>query len=288
MLKIKFIALLLTLIVLFQIFPQDTTLDITNSVESRKDLIKQANAKISELSKGLAEKKKQIAELDKKIKGINDSIIKSLDNDEISGFMKSRNELLLEKIGIEREINDINTELSYQKNELSDLKKNYYTANGTINWNYNYDISDKTKYKPGKWNISVKAIDNNKNESNEEVINIIIDPKSDIPSVNIINPVSKMRVPGNLRIVGTAIDDDAIDKVVLYIDGSEDEKMCNGKDFWFYDLDTTSMTDGVHSLKVKSIDINGIQSKVVNVSFQLDRKKPAIDVSTIKSQQSKK
>ena len=51
-----------------------------------------------------------------------------------------------------------------------------------------------------------------------------------------------MRVPGNLNIVGTCIDDDGVDEVWISLDGAEPVK-AKGKEFWSYYLDTTELSD---------------------------------------------
>ena len=65
---------------------------------------------------------------------------------------------------------------------------------------YKNNISDKTKYNNGKWSVHVKAIDDKKNTSEIVARNVIIDPKSDIPTLNIINPNQRARIPGNLKL----------------------------------------------------------------------------------------
>jgi hypothetical protein len=285
-LKIKYFTIIIFLFsLIFQMSAVDLSSDtsVIDKTQIRKDREKQLNDEINKIKAEIAGNQKELAQTDKKILETANSIIKSINNEEISNLIKDKKDLLLQKIDLEQKIAEQKNLLEANKKELSELRKNFETADGTFNWNYNFDISDKKRYRPGKWNIVVKAVDNDKNESNEEAINVIIDPKSDIPSLNIINPVKNMRVPGNLRVVGTAFDDDAIDKVVLFIDGAKDENICTGKDFWYFDLDTSEMKDGFHSLKVRAYDVNGVSSKDYGVVFQLDRKKPSINVDTIKS-----
>ncbi|MBR6913375.1 MAG: hypothetical protein IKN34_06170, partial [Treponema sp.] len=109
-------------------------------------------------------------------------------------------------------------------------------------WQEEFDLSTK---KSGKYNIIVTAKDKGGNTAYGGPFNIYIDPESDRPVVNITNPQPNMRVPGNLNIVGTCIDDDNDGKpkrVWLIFDGDEEHKvLANGTQFWSYYLDTTEL-----------------------------------------------
>lgn len=58
-----------------------------------------------------------------------------------------------------------------------------------------------------------------------------IDPNSDLPIVNISNPKTEAVVSGNINIIGTCVDDDAVDYVELRIDGGESIYRAKGKEF---------------------------------------------------------
>ena len=77
-------------------------------------------------------------------------------------------------------------------------------------------------------------------------------------------------------IVGTAYDDDAVSKVTFSLDSELEERVCNGTDFWNYDLDTTGLEDGIHKLTFAATDVNGIKCKPHVIQFVLDRKVPTI------------
>ena len=227
--------------------------------------------------------KKQIYQLDKQITVLNNSLITTLNKEQIEKIQNKKSELLLKRTNFNQSIIDGDFLYRKQQKELAFLNEKFVIADGTLNWSKSYDISDTNKYKNGKWSITVKAVDTNGNESQESAINIKIDPNSDIPYLNIINPTKDARVPGNLKIVGTAYDDDAIDKIVLYVDAEKEKRICDGKDFWYYNLDTSNMKDGIHTLKLKVYDIKGVTSKDYFVSFQLDRKTPSVVIKTMKS-----
>lgn len=139
-------------------------------------------------------------------------------------------------------------------------------------WQEDFDLTEK---KEGKYNILVTATDIGGNVAQGGPYNLFIDPDSDLPIAGITNPLSGMVVPGNLNIVGTCIDDDAVEKVEIIIDGDfENPIIAEGKDFWSYYLDTNSMEEGRHTVTVCGIDINGVRGKSKSVAWHLNRRVP--------------
>lgn len=141
------------------------------------------------------------------------------------------------------------------------------------------DSFDLEKRKAGKYNIMVKATDLGGNETLEGPFNLYVDPKSDLPVCGITNPRPDMRVVGNLNIVGTCVDDDAVEHVELVLDGDEEHPVkANGKEFWSYYLDTTELAEGLHTIKVVGYDINGLVGNPVTLTWNLDRRQPVTQV----------
>ncbi len=149
-------------------------------------------------------------------------------------------------------------------------------------WQENFDINQK---KPGKYNIVITAEDKGGNTAIGGPFNIFIDPDSDYPIAGITNPVENMRVPGNLNIVGTCVDDDGVSKVILILDSDrENPQTASGKEFWSYYLDTNKLDEGPHTIEVYGIDINGLSSenkpkKIAKVTWNLDRRQPVTQVT---------
>ena len=141
-------------------------------------------------------------------------------------------------------------------------------------WQENFDINDKN----GKYNVIVTAKDKGGNTTYGGPFNIFIDPKSDLPIIGITNPEPNLRVPGNLNIVGTCIDDDAVDYVELILDGGEPVR-AKGKEFWSYFIDTTQMEEGNHTIEAYGVDINGVKGNTVKHVWCLDRKEPLTNVT---------
>mgnify|MGYP002855997907 CR=1 FL=1 len=147
-------------------------------------------------------------------------------------------------------------------------------------WQETFDINEK---KEGKYNIYVEAKDKGGNTEIAGPYNLFIDPDSDYAISGITNPSENMRVPGNLNIVGTCVDDDAVSEVWLILDGGEPVK-AEGKEFWSYYLDTNDLAEGPHTIEVWGVDINGLSSqekpkKKAFVTWNLDRRKPVTVVT---------
>ena len=149
-------------------------------------------------------------------------------------------------------------------------------AENLSSWQETFDING---HKKGKYNIFITATDLGGNKAIEGPYNLFIDPKSDLPVSGITNPHQDMRVVGNLNIVGTCIDDDAVDHVELILDGDEEHPIrAQGKEFWSYYLDTRELEEGLHSIKVIGYDINGLKGNPVSLTWNLDRRQPQTKV----------
>jgi len=229
--------------------------------------------------------KKEINNITKQINILNNNLISTYDQAKIDEIIAKRDALIMKRYELKDKIVEEEIKIRKLSIDVVNAKDKFVVADGTLNWKKEYIIADRKKFSPGTWSVTVKAKDNNENWSREEAINISIDPKSDIPSLYIINPTLNARVTGNLKIVGTARDDDAIDRVELLIDQENTKRVAEGKEFWYYDLDTSGMKDGVHRIRVKCYDINGVPSKDYETYFQLDRRTPFVDITTMKAGQ---
>ncbi|MCQ2982352.1 MAG: Ig-like domain-containing protein [Treponemataceae bacterium] len=154
-------------------------------------------------------------------------------------------------------------------NEMIDL--------GTqTSWQDSFPLEEK---KPGTYNVVVTAEDLGGNISTVGPFNLAVDPESDLPVTGITNPPPEMRVPGNLNIVGTCIDDDAVEYVELTFDGDTDHPViAEGKEFWSYYLDTTKLSEGPHVITVTGVDTHGTRGHSVSARWHLDRKMPVTEV----------
>ena len=84
-----------------------------------------------------------------------------------------------------------------------------------------------------------------------------------------------MRVGNNLNVLGTCVDDDAVERVEIRLDGG-DPVTAQGKEYWSHYLDVGGLEDGPHTLTVRGIDINGLEGAPYTVAFHLDKRGPAL------------
>ena len=133
-------------------------------------------------------------------------------------------------------------------------------------WLEKVDISER---KPGKYNILITGKDLAGNEGFAGPFNMYVDPNSDLPVTRITNPLQDMRVPGNLNIVGTCIDDDAVDYVELILDGAETPIRAKGKEYWSFYLNTNGLAEGAHVISVYGVDVNGVRGEPFTISWNL-------------------
>lgn len=157
--------------------------------------------------------------------------------------------------------------------------KNDKEAKTAENYNAYAESFDLTGRKKGTYNIYVTADDFGGNRAMQGPFNIKHDPKSDLPVLNITNPVKNIRITGNLNIVGSCIDDDGVDYVELVLDDdAENPIRAKGKEFWSYYLDTKNLAEGLHKIQVTGIDINGLRGNPVTVNWHLDRRLPVSEM----------
>lgn len=136
------------------------------------------------------------------------------------------------------------------------------------------------RHRKGTYNILVSAKDFGGNTYIEGPYNIKVDPKSDLAVTDIVNPKLNMRVPSNLNIVGSCVDDDGVDYVDIILDGDRKNPLrAEGKEFWSYYLDTNELEEGVHTLEVVGTDINGLPGIPVKTTWILDRRLPATEIT---------
>ena len=153
------------------------------------------------------------------------------------------------------------------------------SVNQEQSWREVFDLTDK---KEGKYNVLVRVEDQGGNVAQGGPFNIWVDPESDLPVAGITNPLPKMRVTGNLNIVGTCVDDDSVDHVNLILDDNKsDVRIAEGKEFWSYYLDTSNMEEGPHTIEVFGTDVNGLRGHSVTLMWNLDRRRPVTEVTNI-------
>ncbi len=156
-------------------------------------------------------------------------------------------------------------------------KEEWKNVNGLENWHYDFDIS---QLKPDTYNLVLRAKDGAGNVSIAGPINFKVDPQSDIPSIRIGSPLPGARSTGNINVVGTAVDDDAIDFVEVQLGDDGEVLKANGQRYWSYFFNLENLPDGVYKVRARATDTNGKQSPWSEVSFHLDQKKPVARVES--------
>ena len=95
------------------------------------------------------------------------------------------------------------------------------------------------------------------------------------PSCSITRPDNGSTESGRLRVTGTAaMASDPIIRVQLRIDDGS-VLIANGTESWYFDLDTTRMPNGPHSIEAKSFD-GSRYSESVTVSFKVDKDRKSV------------
>lgn len=154
----------------------------------------------------------------------------------------------------------------------SELQK----VTGLENWNHSMDINDLP---PGEYNIIVRGTDRAGNAGVGGPYNIFIDPSIQIPTVSISTPSAGSRVENLVNVVGTATDDEGIDRVEIAVDEGNYQKI-EGTEFWSTTLDCSSWDDGPHTIRVRSWDRERNESPAAEVSFFKDTVKPEIEITS--------
>ncbi len=149
-------------------------------------------------------------------------------------------------------------------------EEDFMEAEGKEHWSYQWDVSELP---PGKYNILIRGTDSAGNVFYHEPLDIRLDPESDLPRVSISHPKNGGRVGEILTILGTAVDDDGVEKVEFRIDDGP-YRTAEGTEYWSYRFDTDSLEDGTHTLSVRAVDTNGLTGNEIVQSFVLDTARP--------------
>ena len=146
----------------------------------------------------------------------------------------------------------------------------FVPVSGESHWSYTVNLEDKEE---GKHNLVIRSVDEAGNIRYEGPYDFHVDPATDIPSVAVAHPKPGARVGRMLPIIGTARDDDGVDRVEVSINDGP-WRPAAGAEAWSAVLDAGALGDGPHTMSVRSIDVNGIESPAVTVPFIVDTSAP--------------
>lgn len=157
------------------------------------------------------------------------------------------------------------------------LLQEYFKADGLGQWEHDFDITGLEK---GTYNLIVRGIDRAGNEIEGNAVDISIDPRSDLPTAGISFPTRGSVVTGNVTILGSAQDDDAVGYVEVRL-GDSDYIRAEGREYWTAELVTGGLEDGEYTITARSTDIHGTTGEERTLSFHYNRKAPVIQVTSV-------
>ncbi|MCX7030356.1 MAG: Ig-like domain-containing protein [Spirochaetes bacterium] len=109
--------------------------------------------------------------------------------------------------------------------------------------------------------------------------NVFVDPASDAPVAHVSHPAPGSRVSTVLHVVGTCVDDDGVKSVQVQLD-DRDPATAEGTEFWAWEMSAEGLTEGVHTVTVHGVDINGLEGPAQTIRFNVDKKAPTTRISS--------
>jgi len=164
----------------------------------------------------------------------------------------------------------------HAQEEESAILETYQSVDGLNQWQKTLPLEG---LKDGTYNLILRGRDAAGNAVESPAVDIQIDQDSDRPRSSISYPSPFLRISGNLTVLGSAVDDDQVDRVEVRL-GEGDFILAEGQEYWSHSFDTKSLKDGLHTITVRSIDIKGIEGPETKRSFYLDRSAPEIIVAS--------
>lgn len=152
----------------------------------------------------------------------------------------------------------------------------YRPVSGLENWDTSIDLEGA---KAGKYNLIVRGIDVAGNVSYAGPYNVFVDPASDAPTVRVSHPAPDSRISTLLHVVGTCTDDDGVRSVLVKLD-DRDPAIAEGTEFWAWQMSVEGLTEGVHTVTVHGIDINGLEGPPQTIRFNLDKRPPVTRITS--------
>ena len=83
-----------------------------------------------------------------------------------------------------------------------------------------------------------------------------------------------------LHVVGTCVDDDGVKSVQVKLD-DRDPAAAEGAEFWAWEMSVEGLTEGVHTLTVHGVDVNGLEGPAQTVRFNVDKKAPTTRIISL-------
>lgn len=173
---------------------------------------------------------------------------------------------------------------SVEKVEVKIDGGSWITASGTTSWSCNWDT---TTVSNGQHTIYARSYDG-EDPSNIVSRSVTVDnpiaPPNNPPTVSISSPTTGAIVSGTVTITGTASDpdgDETLAKVEVRID-SDSWKTVTGTTSWNYEWDTTTVSNGEHTINARSYDGKDHSEEAsitVTVNNPIPNKLPVVSIS---------
>ena len=154
-------------------------------------------------------------------------------------------------------------------------EEEYHEVTGTSNWEHTIDVSELA---PGRYNIIVRARDAAGNEATGGPYNVFVDPESGLPTVTMLYPRPDQRAARELFVVGTAQDNEGIERVEVRINDGTYQR-AEGREFWSARLSLANLADGPHTVSARATDASGRTGPEQTVTFRLDTSPPMMDLT---------
>jgi hypothetical protein len=148
------------------------------------------------------------------------------------------------------------------------------TADGIEIWRTEFDVSGR---KPGTYNIIINAKDAAGNIGVGGPYNIKVDRMAGLPEARVVYPLQDMVVRGDVEIVGTTDAPYGLQEVLISIDGAAYAPL-SGLEYWDYRIPAEEIKEGRHTIRVKAVDVQGLEGPESRVDFILDNLEPEIEL----------
>ncbi len=106
-----------------------------------------------------------------------------------------------------------------------------------------------------------------------------IDAAADEPSVSIQLPPDGSVQREDFAVSGTVFDDDGVSEILARVDDGDFRSVSGGETFSI-PIDVQSLGDNEHTLTVKAVDVGGVESEEVSVTFSISLESPVGFVET--------
>jgi hypothetical protein len=144
------------------------------------------------------------------------------------------------------------------------------SADGLNEWSYTWDT---TTLDDGDYTIYARAFDGTDYSSSESVGIHVDNPHA--PHLSIISDIPE-KISGTFTIQGTASDiDGEIVSIAIQIDDNEWEEI-EATAYWSYDLDTTTLSNGYHDIKIRVTDDEG-EFYIETLTIIVDNSSTSVD-----------